>query len=1324
MKRLLTLIALALICLVTQAVGQSTFVTLQATDSDGQTWNNGTWTATLYSPPGVPAGNYVIAGSNTPVPNQQQNGSLNSSGGSSLTVTPNLSIFPSGTQWQFQFCPLATPAACIQFALAVNGATQTVQPVLPAIRISVSSPVVRATAYTDTEVTGGSPGSLYFNLSDLTMHVCNGIVSPCTTWSSIGGGGSGSPGGLPTQVQFNDGGTFNGNPLFTFNKTVGANPVVNIGLTQSLIDPDIRQPGTLTVANSVSGSLYIPAITGTSQGDGSAQIHGVAGLVKINATADSTHFQSGVLGQCQIQSSANLSNERCIGVLNVVGADAGAGTGIILIGSDSFGPVIPAGANVSDAIGYTAELNFGTYAGNLGNLRGIEIDGPTSAYSTGPYRAIWILSTGNSEGTVSYGLYVGGSEFTRSTDYGIYSVDAKTFLGGVVQLGATDLGLSRDAGGILDVGNGTASSKAAQVNAAIFNAGTGFQIAGAAPLNHCLIGNGTDYVDSTSCGGGGGGTITGSGTNNTLTMFTGTSSIGNSPISYSGTTLSTTAKWQFGIVSNGAAFNALSTYSAGQCAGSGSGFSPNGICPSSRTLDNYATDSTGLIAGFIAAISPVSALSSAPSVTALYGWNDLNANGSPTWQVGTTGAASLSGASGTVANFGGVFGGAYLGLNVTTGQKATLAWGVAGLISNQATSNTQPFGASLMAYSPSLVSPVSHIYGLYIQDQTVGGGTDNPDPWGIYVVGTAPNKIGGNTEFLNNVQIDGTCTGCGGGGSMTWPASAGLAVYSGSSSWSASVTPNATTVPQAVISASGSFSLAYPGVPVDATNTTPLPVIDRGSYLNWTSGTALALPAITGAFASNFPFVIQVTSGSTLVVTPNAAAGDLCDGASTCSLLNNTVTFVYQNSTSAPGHWLTARLQTIAGMGGNCTNGLIWSTTTGAGCLSGAPITLAETDGNIIFGSGGVWTKGTALPNGITATTQSQLDGTAKVATDLYVDTAVSNAIAAVNPAIAVLAASTANLTGTYANGASGIGATFTVTATGAFTLDGVSISTIGQRVLLKNQTTAFQNGAYTATVVGTTGVSPVFTRALDYDQPSDINTTGAIPVQSGTANASTSWLLTSTVTTVGTDALTFTQFSLNPVNLVTAVSPGAGICHFAGSTQNCTSSLIVAADITSNTITGTQLASSLALVTPNIGAATGTSLLASGTVDGKAPITITTGTTATLGAATYQSGYTFNQEATAGTAVTYTLPATAAGLQYCVRNSIVSGTGAANTGVLTVYPPASSYVILNGVRNTIGGGGTHGVASAGAAGDSACFVAIDATDWEVYAQRGTWTAN
>jgi hypothetical protein len=181
-----------------------------------------------------------------------------------------------------------------------------------------------------------------------------------------------------------------------------------------------------------------------------------------------------------------------------------------------------------------------------------------------------------------------------------------------------------------------------------------------------------------------------------------------------------------------------------------------------------------------------------------------------------------------------------------------------------------------------------------------------------------------------------------------------------------------------------------------------------------------------------------------------------------------------------------------------------------------------------------------ALPSGTTATTQSAGDSSNDLATDSFVTTAVNNAVAGVNPAVAVLAATTgSNLTGTYNQVGGGIGDTFTITATGAFTLDGVAINTIGQRVLLKDQTTASQNGVYTATIVGTTGISAVFTRALDYDTPSDVNNTGSIPVQSGTVNATTSWLLTSQVTSIGSSgsSLTYTQFSLAPSNIVTASS-------------------------------------------------------------------------------------------------------------------------------------------------------------------------------------------
>lgn len=140
-------------------------------------------------------------------------------------------------------------------------------------------------------------------------------------------------------------------------------------------------------------------------------------------------------------------------------------------------------------------------------------------------------------------------------------------------------------------------------------------------------------------------------------------------------------------------------------------------------------------------------------------------------------------------------------------------------------------------------------------------------------------------------------------------------------------------------------------------------------------------------------------------------------------------------------------------------------------------------------------------------------------------------------------------------------------------------------------------------------------------------------------------------------------------------------------------------------------------LVAPALGAATATSLLATGIVDGTAPVIVTTGTTGSPGA-TYNHSYSFNQEATAGTGVTYTLPTAAAGKQYCVASD--NNGSNPDTGVLTVATSASGQFIVftDGSLSATGGNVTSG----GAAADAACFVGIDATHWHLYVQSGTWT--
>lgn len=155
-----------------------------------------------------------------------------------------------------------------------------------------------------------------------------------------------------------------------------------------------------------------------------------------------------------------------------------------------------------------------------------------------------------------------------------------------------------------------------------------------------------------------------------------------------------------------------------------------------------------------------------------------------------------------------------------------------------------------------------------------------------------------------------------------------------------------------------------------------------------------------------------------------------------------------------------------------------------------------------------------------------------------YVDAAVTG----VNVHDEVQAASIANVVGTYANGSTigadggyGAGATFTVTATGAFVLDGYT-TVLNDRVLLKNQTTALQNGIYLITTAGTTGVSAVLTRATDADNnlTGDVTPGDFVFVSGGTTNLSTGWVQTAagTATTpnkgikLGTDSLNWAQFS------------------------------------------------------------------------------------------------------------------------------------------------------------------------------------------------------
>lgn len=145
-------------------------------------------------------------------------------------------------------------------------------------------------------------------------------------------------------------------------------------------------------------------------------------------------------------------------------------------------------------------------------------------------------------------------------------------------------------------------------------------------------------------------------------------------------------------------------------------------------------------------------------------------------------------------------------------------------------------------------------------------------------------------------------------------------------------------------------------------------------------------------------------------------------------------------------------------------------------------------------------------------------------ATKAYVD----SQIAGLDVKASVVAATTAALPAcTYNNGTSGVGATLTGNANGALAAqDGITL-TADQRLLVKNQASALQNGVYTVTTVGDGSSQFVLTRATDLDSSGELLGAPFFMVESGTDNGAHGFVCSNAGTlTMGTTDVTFYQFS------------------------------------------------------------------------------------------------------------------------------------------------------------------------------------------------------
>ena len=145
--------------------------------------------------------------------------------------------------------------------------------------------------------------------------------------------------------------------------------------------------------------------------------------------------------------------------------------------------------------------------------------------------------------------------------------------------------------------------------------------------------------------------------------------------------------------------------------------------------------------------------------------------------------------------------------------------------------------------------------------------------------------------------------------------------------------------------------------------------------------------------------------------------------------------------------------------------------------------------------------------------------GAQDAATKAYVDATANGLDVKDSAKLATTAALSAC---TYNNG----NGTLTADANGALSVDGVAVA-VNDRILVKNQASAVQNGLYKVTATGSGGAAFVLTRTPDADAASEITGGAFVFVESGTANADNGYVFTHDGTpTLGSTNITVSQFS------------------------------------------------------------------------------------------------------------------------------------------------------------------------------------------------------
>jgi hypothetical protein len=317
------------------------------------------------------------------------------------------------------------------------------------------------------------------------------------------------------------------------------------------------------------------------------------------------------------------------------------------------------------------------------------------------------------------------------------------------------------------------------------------------------------------------------------------------------------------------------------------------------------------------------------------------------------------------------------------------------------------------------------------------------------------------------------------------------------------------------------------------------------------------------------------------LVSASFFTGTLIDGTSNITVNNNgNIDLVSAGNTTAVVSGTGLDITGTVDANGTGTFGAI-ITPTVTGTTGNLTLTAGSSDDYVEIrptGTGQVHVGGFRIESVGTPTASTD------AATKQYVDD-VAQGLAVHAPCVVASTDTLATMSGgtvAYDNGASGVGATLTISGSTLTAIDGITLST-DDRILIKDESTSAHNGIYVYTS------STVLTRADDFDTPTEMAGGDFTFVSQGTIYNDTGWVMTDPVTTVGTSDVNFVQFS------------GAGsFTAGAGLTLTGTEFSVNVDNLTTDIQGGNVVVKTSAqLTTPNIGEATGTSLTATGNVAG-----------------------------------------------------------------------------------------------------------------------------